>query len=681
MRSVLVASSILGLACTASASDLLFENGGIVTHPGEGAGGADVSMAGGAVTSAGANATAPDFGRADWFWANGDWTVDRVTVYAYETGAGTGESPFEGYNVDIWDGIPGQDGAEIVASSTDGEAEWSGIYRIFNGNDNLDNTDRPVFQIDVAFDDVDLEPGFYWVSYGIENDSAAWTPYVMEPNPDDPENPVTPAGEALVFSDGEWAPSASGDDDFRTSFPIEVYGTSTGDCPEDLTGDGSVGGADLGTLLAAWGDCADPDNCPEDLTGDGSVGGADLGTLLAAWGDCPGETVPQPDKFGACCFGDGNCELLTAEECANAEGNYEGDFISCNYASCPMPLSNCCSAHGGEGCDNEACEETVCDIDLGCCFNWDTGCADLANQYCPEVCSGQLCGDEETGHCCGEHLENHCNDEDCCISVCGEDPFCCSSSWDAGCAMIARDVCDICDVEINDATVYVINMRSTNLFFTMDLGIAGLDDRNIIAEGGDRLFAMEFDLDADTLYGIDPDPEPNVLVTIDLETGEFNEVATISGDAAGESTMGGLAFAPDGTVYASSSSSLYTIDINTAQTTLVGDYPSDAGLMIDIAIASDGTMYGHSISANGLYEIDRDNADATFIGEHGFTTNFAQGISMDRETDTLYATLYSGGGEGYYVQWDTETGETTVLLETTPWNAEMTMAIRNSYPE
>ncbi len=59
------------------------------------------------------------------------------------------------------------------------------------------------------------------------------------------------------------------------------------ECPADLTGDGTVGGADLGSLLAEWGDCADPDDCPADLTGDGTVGGADLGSLLAEWGGCP----------------------------------------------------------------------------------------------------------------------------------------------------------------------------------------------------------------------------------------------------------------------------------------------------------------------------------------------------------------------------------------------------------
>lgn len=57
------------------------------------------------------------------------------------------------------------------------------------------------------------------------------------------------------------------------------------DCPEDLTGDGCVGGADMGILLSAWG--VNPCH-PADLNGDGTVGGADLGTLTAAWGPCPG---------------------------------------------------------------------------------------------------------------------------------------------------------------------------------------------------------------------------------------------------------------------------------------------------------------------------------------------------------------------------------------------------------
>jgi hypothetical protein len=52
--------------------------------------------------------------------------------------------------------------------------------------------------------------------------------------------------------------------------------------PADLNGDGVVGGADLGILLANWGACGA--SCVGDLDGDGVVGGSDLGFLLANWG-------------------------------------------------------------------------------------------------------------------------------------------------------------------------------------------------------------------------------------------------------------------------------------------------------------------------------------------------------------------------------------------------------------
>lgn len=54
-------------------------------------------------------------------------------------------------------------------------------------------------------------------------------------------------------------------------------------CPTDLTGDGTVGPADLATLLAAWGPNA---GHPADFNFDGTVGAADLAQLLAAWGAC-----------------------------------------------------------------------------------------------------------------------------------------------------------------------------------------------------------------------------------------------------------------------------------------------------------------------------------------------------------------------------------------------------------
>ncbi len=64
-----------------------------------------------------------------------------------------------------------------------------------------------------------------------------------------------------------------------SSQPIR-YSPPANPCPPDFDGNGVVGGADLGLMLAAWGG----PNC--DLDGDGTTSGADLGLLLASWGDC-----------------------------------------------------------------------------------------------------------------------------------------------------------------------------------------------------------------------------------------------------------------------------------------------------------------------------------------------------------------------------------------------------------
>ncbi len=58
-------------------------------------------------------------------------------------------------------------------------------------------------------------------------------------------------------------------------------------CTGDLTGNGIVNGADLGTILAYWGPrTQDPTSIASDLNGDGRISGADLGVLLASWGPC-----------------------------------------------------------------------------------------------------------------------------------------------------------------------------------------------------------------------------------------------------------------------------------------------------------------------------------------------------------------------------------------------------------
>lgn len=63
--------------------------------------------------------------------------------------------------------------------------------------------------------------------------------------------------------------------------PFEVAGTAVNDVLfADLDGDGTIGGSDLGILLASFGAFG----CNlADISGDGQVDGADLGLLLGAW--------------------------------------------------------------------------------------------------------------------------------------------------------------------------------------------------------------------------------------------------------------------------------------------------------------------------------------------------------------------------------------------------------------
>lgn len=77
-------------------------------------------------------------------------------------------------------------------------------------------------------------------------------------------------GGPVIASDGSLLVSSTG--------ALRRYWTQPCDAA-DLDCNGTVNGADLGTLLGAWGTPG-----PGDLNGDGIVGGADLGILLGRWG-------------------------------------------------------------------------------------------------------------------------------------------------------------------------------------------------------------------------------------------------------------------------------------------------------------------------------------------------------------------------------------------------------------
>ena len=118
MRFALCSAAVAGLMLTGVASaDVLYDNGSLVTHPGAGLGGVDVSMADAVTNTAGSNARhfPPDehFRIADDFTVGPvGWFVDTITVHAYQTGAAT--PTWTGANLNIWNGAPNDGGSSIV---------------------------------------------------------------------------------------------------------------------------------------------------------------------------------------------------------------------------------------------------------------------------------------------------------------------------------------------------------------------------------------------------------------------------------------------------------------------------------------------------------------------------------------------------------------------------------------
>ncbi len=164
---------------------VLYDNGGLVTHPGGGAGGADASSL---QTAIGLNvfgfghAVSSGFRVADDFTvpAGPGWMVDQITFFAYQTGSTT-VSTINALNLRIWDGPPGQPGSNIVFGDTTtnrlASSTWSNIYRVQDTA--MMGSTRPIMA-NAATVNTYLAPGAYWVDWqtGGTLASGPWAPPV-----------------------------------------------------------------------------------------------------------------------------------------------------------------------------------------------------------------------------------------------------------------------------------------------------------------------------------------------------------------------------------------------------------------------------------------------------------------------------------------------------------------------
>ena len=153
----------------------------------------------------------------------------------------------------------------------------------------------------------------------------------------------------------------------------------------------------LATLTCA-GDCVAP-GCGSAVVGDCCVAGS---TPYCNDATCC-EAVCAADPFCCSVAWDGICAseaaIICLELCGpdcdltcpegsslEAEGCGEDTNGGCNAP--PISGSNCCTAWGGLGCDDVACQDAVCAFDGFCCSTaWDGICASEAASICGDLCA------------------------------------------------------------------------------------------------------------------------------------------------------------------------------------------------------------------------------------------------------------------------------------------------------
>jgi len=125
------------------------------------------------------------------------------------------------------------------------------------------------------------------------------------------------------------------------------------------------------------------------------------------------------------------------------------------------------------------------------------------------------------------------------------------------------------------------------------------------------------------------------LRIIDLETGAHREAGVLWGD--GE-TAQGLAFSPDGVLYAISPKvhvgtyELFTIDLDDAEMHLLGSFSSSANANQSIAFTPDGCLY--ALGADVLVQLNP--ADGTIIGPPTRLSGEYRGLELVRGPKTVY---------------------------------------------
>ncbi len=232
-------------------------------------------------------------------------------------------------------------------------------------------------------------------------------------------------------------------------------------------------------------------------------------------------------------------------------------------------------------------------------------------------------------------------------------------------------------IEVVPHEVEIFGLDLDNLEFFTSNARDFVGEYEILGWVSNYIYATDFDAAGENLWGIDL--YDNTYGTFDLDDGEFWPQGTI----VGPTLITGLTAHADGqTWYASEynqildTSVLYVGDMTVGAFTLVGTICS--GMISDISIDSQGSLYGYNLTEDALYAIDTFTGQGSFIGLSGQVAYQHQGMDFDWTEDALLTTIHTGGGTGVFANIDVATGFAHVLQDTTPLYAGMGMACRSA---
>ena len=157
------------------------------------------------------------------------------------------------------------------------------------------------------------------------------------------------------------------------------------------------------------------------------------------------------------------------------------------------------------------------------------------------------------------------------------------------------------------------------------------------------------------------------LYQLDPATGLVTPLGVITG--LGSDSPNGIAFNPANGMYyiaagiIGTSDNIYSLDINTLVATLIGG-TGTGGLQIDFCISGNGICYSNDLITDNAYTINLATGVATLLGPTGYNANFGQGMSFDRQTNTIYLSAFNNDTFSTQLRtMDPVTGMTTLLVD------------------